>query len=386
MENENGQLSLFSVKHLTMKRNITLLLLLLILNFACSEREQNSSKYKTILLQESENIEPISSFMSGVRYIELKYPDSVAPGKIESIKLLDNNIIIKQRYAGKATLIRFSADGDFLNKIGEISDSKEIQEPRDVTTYNNDFAVWGESGVHVFTKEDKYQRKIININQPGESFFYSGNKFFFFHESSSPGYLSEYSISGKLNKIFHPVKEEFENTEYSAVTEVTQDKYHLFSPLNDTVFVYSNEKLAPEYVIEGETYPTYIQVLRAKDFNNETDKTKYINNNQYWMITNYLENRNFIFIVYRLGSSHFYLIVRKPDWQTDHIQKFINDIDGGIWDDPICISGNNEIYIPLTSNQISGHKILNKKHHGFEEQIEIAQQNDNPVLMVCKLK
>lgn len=369
-----------------MKNNIALFIILIVLTVSCSKEVKRTGKYRTIALLNTENIHPLSNYVSDVNYIELKYPTEIAPGKIEDIKLLDNDIIVKQRYLGKTTFIRFSSKGDFLNKIGEISRSEDIQDPRDITTYNNDFAVWGESGVHVFTKDDDYQRKIININQTGDSFFYTGNKFFFFHEAASPGYLSEYSISGKLDKVFHPVNEELENSEYSTVAEVAKDQYHLFSPLNDTVFAFSNNDLTPEYVFESETYPTYIQLLKNIDSMDQSETKKYMNNNQHWLVTNYLENRDFIFIVYRLGSNAFNLIIRKSDWKTSYVKKLINNIDGGIWDDPYYLSANNQLYIPLRSGQIAGHKILNKYHHEFDTQIEMAQQSDNPVLMVCKLK
>lgn len=369
-----------------MKNNIALLLFIVILSFSCTENQQQSGNIKTIELQKTKDIQPVSSFISGVRYIELKYPENISPGKIESVKLLNNEIVVQQKYSGKNSLIRFSANGEFLNKIGELSETKDIQNPRDIVSYNNDFAVWGQNSVHIFSKAGDYQRKIMNLNKPGNRFLYSDGKFWFFHESTPPGYLSGYTLAGKLDNVFHPVKNTVESTEYSAIAEVKNNNFHLFSPLNDTIFVFSGEKLTPKYVIEGGSYPTYIELISSQNFDDEFEKSKFINNNQHWRITRYLENEDFIFVVYRLGSYPFHLIINKSDWQVSYIKDFINDIDGGIWDDPFYLSENNELYVPLASYQVSGHTVKNKKRHNFDEQMDIAQQNDNPFLMVCKLK
>jgi hypothetical protein len=116
------------------------------------------------------------------------------------------------------------------------------------------------------------------------------------------------------------------------------------------------------------------------------ERQRFINNNRHWVVKQYLENKNFIFITYRLGSNPFILLIRKADGKTIYCKELINDIDGGVWDDPVYLSDDDKLYIPLNAYQITGHKMKNKKRHGFDAQMEKAQQNNNPVVMVCKLK
>ncbi len=366
-----------------MKNRFLFIIFLVIINVSCSQKEQKTGNLKRILLQKTKDIQPISSFISDVDYIELSYPANINPGKIELVKLLNKEFIVKQKYAGTTSILRFSSDGEFINKIGN---EREVQSPRDIIIYNDDYAVWGETGVYVFSKNGEFQQKILNISKSGNRFFNSENNFYFFNELGKPGYLSEYSASGKAGKVFHPVQKEFENAGYSIVEEITQNYFHLFSPLIDTVYSFSNKKLTPQYIIEGDVHPTYIELLKKVGDKSETEKNRYINNNQHWIVTDYLENSDYIFIVYRLGSYPFNLIIRKSDWQTSYIKEFVNDIDGGVWEAPSYLSDDNKLYIPLASYQISGHKMLNKKRHGFDEQMEKAQENDNPVLMVCTIE
>jgi hypothetical protein len=70
--------------------------------------------------------------------------------------------------------------------------------------YNDDYAVWDQSGVYVFSKSGEYQRKLFDADRPGNRFFYSQNKFYLFHETTAPGYISEYSTSGTPEHIYKP--------------------------------------------------------------------------------------------------------------------------------------------------------------------------------------
>jgi hypothetical protein len=365
-----------------MKNSVKLGFVLLAVTVSCSTGEQKTGEVKTIVLQETKDIQPASSFISGVDYIELQYPEEIKPGRIQRLKLLNREIILQQRYGGETSILRFSRKGVFINQIGK----NEIQNPRDIISYNNDFAVWDENAVKVFSKTGEFQRKIFNVREPGNRFFYSKGKFYLFHETTAPGYLSEYSTEGKKEHVFHPQNTAFESNGNASVTELKKDHFHLFSPLNDTIYSFSNRRLTPEYIIDGDEYPTYTEVLKKMGEKSDAETSKYIRNNQHWTITTYLENQNFIFIDYSLGSYPFNIIIRKSDGQTSYIKEFINDIDGGIWDDPFFLSEEDELFIPLNSYQISGHTIKNKKRHEFDEQMDKAQQSDNPVIMICKLK
>jgi len=371
-----------------MKYKFEICIILIVFNFSCSNIRKKPKDIKTILLKKTEDVQPFSSFISELDYIELKFTqNNLMAGKIESLKLLDNDIIIKQSVKRETELLRFSEDGKFLNKIGQIGkEPGEINDPRDVILYNNDFAVWDQNGIKLFSKSGDYKEKLFNARLPGNRFFYSKNRFNLFHETTAPGYLSEYAQDGSLEHIFNRNNLEYSGTGYSAVTELAKDSFHLFSPINDTIYAFAHEQLIPKYIIQGKSYPTLVQTLKKAGSLNPQETLKYLNNNRHWTIKTYLENRNFIFIVYQLGSYPFHLIIRKSDWQTTYIEEIINDIDGGVWDDPVYLSDNDELYIPLNAYLIKGHKIRNKIRHGFEKVIEMTELSNNPVIMRCKLK
>lgn len=371
-----------------MKHKLKISIVLIIFSFSCSTIEKKTKDIKTILLKETEQIQPFSSFISELDYIELKpMGNNLVNGKIESIKLLNNDIIIKQRVKRKTELLRFSSDGKFLNKIGQVGEGgNEINDPRDIVIYNNDYAVWDQKGIKLFTQTGDYKKSLFRTKLPGNRFFDSKNNFYLFHETTSPGYLSEYTPKGKLVHVFNRNKHNYSGTGYSGIAEMAKDSFHLFSPINDTIYAFANEQLIPKYTFHGKSYPTLVHSLKKAGTGTPQEILRYLNSNRHWTIKTYLENKNFIFIVYQLGSYPFHLIIRKSDWQTTYIEEIINDIDGGLWNDPVYLSDNDELYITLNSYQISGHKMRNKVRHSFDKIIKEAELTGNTYIMRCRLK
>ena len=346
----------------------------------------NPKNIQKIVLKENTDVEALSHFVSDLQYVELKYPTDSLIGPIENLKLLDNEIILKQRLDNKLKYLRFAENGEFLNEIGHFGASDKLQLPNDILTFDNKFAIWDEEGVHTFSKSGEYLGEIFRTPHSGNSFFYSQASFYLFHESNGPGYLSEHARNGEMLQVYKPENLQIDDLNYSRVIEVENDNFHLFSPINDTIFSFSNKQLSPQYLIQGQSYPTLVNVLKEINSMEKTEKLKYLHSNKHWVIKKYLENQNFIFAVYRLASNSFYTIIRKSDWKTTYFERVINDIDGGIWEYPMYLSENDELYIPLGSYQISGHKILNEKRFGFEDVKERNLKSRNPVIMKCKLK
>jgi hypothetical protein len=113
---------------------------------------------------------------------------------------------------------------------------------------------------------------------------------------------------------------------------------------------------------------------------------KYIHNTQYVVVKNYLENKNFIFISYWIGSNASNLIINKNTWETRYFARAVNNIDGGIWDRAMYLSNNDELYIPISSYKTGGHKISDKRHKEFEKLQAKIQASGNPVIMRGKLE
>lgn len=369
-------------------KNKTFIFLLIVLNsVSCSTDDRPNKKIKTIQLQETEDFLPISSFISDVNYIELSFENNTSVGDIKDLKLLDKDIVLKQRISRETSLLRFSSTGKFLNGIGNNRRGPgEIQNPRDITLYNNGYAVWDQLAVHSISKSGKYRHKIFDATVPGNNYFYFKNSFFLFHEFTSPGYLSQYSEKGNRVKIYSPVDFSFEGMGYSKIEQTDKNEFHLFSPVIDTIFNFNGNRLLPVYLFDAGSYPTFSRLMKKVEGKDPLEMLKYFNNNRHVVINRYLENKNYIFIKYRLGSNPYHILIKKKNWELTYFKKCFNDIDGGLWDDPFYLSEDDILYIPLYAYQIKNHKIANKYNKDFKILQDKTIQNDNPVILQCKLK
>lgn len=371
-----------------MKNRTLLFLLIVFTGVSCSTDDKSDKKIRTIFLKETEDFLPISNFIKDVNYTELNLEDKHSViGTIEKIKLLDKDIIIKQRTAQETGLLRFSETGKYLNEIGiQGLGPNEIQNARDIILYNDEYAVWDISGVHSISKTGKYKQKIVDALVPGNNCFYFKNSFFLFHEYTSPGYLSQYSVKGNLVKVYSPVDFSFAGMGYSKIEQLDKNEFHLFSPIIDTIFNFNGNILLPVYLFDSGPYPSFSELMKKYEGKHPLELLKYVNNNRHMVVDRYLENRNFIYVTYRLGSNPFHLLIKKKNWEFIYFKKCFNNIDGGLWEEPYYLSGDDVLYIPLYSSQIQNHKIANKYNKDFNLLQDKTMQNDNPVIMKCKLK
>jgi hypothetical protein len=362
-----------------------LLSLLVLFSFSCGNQKVLKEDVQTISLTESADVLPISSFISGLDYLELKASEAnVEIGEILDIKVFGSDIIIKQRKAAEISFIRFSKDGEFINEIVNNKKGKVLN-PRDVILYQKDYAVLGDDGIHVVSKTGKYKGKIISSDMSGGTFFASKSSFILLNDTPEEGFLREYSEKTKRARITKP-DERIEKWIYTDLATPSKETIHLVSSFSDTIFSYSNSELVPKYKLDGGEHKTFGQVWQNVGERDSKETLRYIYDTQHILVRNFLENENIIFMTYWVGSNSTTLIIKKKDWDTRYYARAVNDIDGGIWDKALYLSDKDELYVPIGAYKIAGHKISNKWHQEFEKlQLHIAVTG-NPVIMRCKLE
>lgn len=370
-----------------MKHTIILLLLLSLFLQSCTEKQAETSGLPKILLEKSTDILPISSFVDNLDYLELKVNEAgMEFGDIIDVKELDGDLIIHQRRAREISFIRFSQKGDFISTIVSSKEGKgKIRNPLDIISYQKDFAVLAEDGIYIVGKDGKYKTKLIAAKMPGSRFFTSNDQFFVVNDISGYGLYTVYSQKNKTKNIKFP-GERLKDLGRSNLAVSGTKNIKLVSSYSDTVFTYKNAAFEPEYLIESDGYPSFAEVWRNTGDKDDIETLKYIHNTHHSKIKSYFENSNYIFLTYWLGSHQTSALINKNDWQTMYFSAAVNNIDGGIWDNPSFLSKKNELYIPITAYKVGGHKISDKRHNEFEKvQLHIAV-TENPVLMRCKLK
>ncbi|WP_297095912.1 6-bladed beta-propeller [uncultured Draconibacterium sp.] len=370
-----------------MKHTITILLFASLFFTSCTEKPADQSGLPEILLKKSQDILPISSFVENLDYLELKVNEAkIEFGDILDVKELDGDLIIHQRRAREISFIRFTRKGDFINTIvSNREGSGKIKQPLDIICYQNDFAVLAEDGIYIVGKDGKYKAKLIAAKMPGTKFFESNNQFYVVNDVPDYGLYTVYSQNGNAKKVSFP-EDRLKDLGHSNLAVSGTNNISLVSSYSDTVFAYNNSAFQPEYLIESDGYPSFAEMWRNTGDKDDIETLKYIHNTHHSKIKSYFENSNYIFLTYWLGSHQTTALINKNGWEATYFAEAVNNIDGGIWDNPSFLSQANELYIPITAYKVSGHKISDKRHNEFEKvQLHIAATG-NPVLMRCQLK
>ncbi len=384
---QNGtQLNNYRKIQIVKHTNIILLFVTLFVA-SCTEKPVENSGLPEILLKKSQDILPISSFVENLDYLELKVNEAkIELGDILNVKELDGDLIIHQRRAREISFIRFTQKGDFINTIVSNNEGNgKIKNPLDIINYKKDFAVLAEDGIYIVGKDGKYKSKLVAAKMPGTKFFESKGKFYVVNDVPGYGLYTVYSPNGKVKRLKFP-EERLKDLGRSNLAASEGANISLVSSYSDTVFTYKKAAFEPEYLIESDGYPSFAEVWRNTDDKDDIKTLKYIHNTHHSKIKSYFENKNYIFLTYWLGSHQTTALIRKKDWEATYFAEAVNNIDGGIWDNPLFLSPKNELYIPITAYKVGGHKISDKRHNEFEKvQLHIAASG-NPVLMRCRLK
>ncbi|HPF52608.1 MAG TPA: hypothetical protein PK335_13585 [Draconibacterium sp.] len=353
---------------------------------SCNQPSPVTITPSEIILQQSNDVLPISSFAESVDYLELKLDQvGISLGEVEAVKQIDDDWIIQHRMSGQRSFIRFNRHGDFIAELaGE--KMKEIIEPEDIIAFDKGYAVLAKNGVHLISKDGKYIRKFVTGNQTiGSRFLVEEGHFYILNEKLADRILVEAGDAARESMKEDVLPLQVQRTMY-ANSQTFSKTQSYFSVLSDSIYRHTANDAENVTKLTGNGIPTFAGIVRNMRGMEEKDGLKYLRETNYVMVRKYLENNQLIYLTYWIGSVSSTFILNKANGTFHYFGQGVNDIDGGIWDRPLFLTSGNDLVIPLTAYKISGHKISNKKVKGFDRlQAKIASDG-NPVLMLCKLK
>jgi len=364
---------------------IYLLSLLLFLGLvSCQQQISQESKIDKVVLRQSTDVMPISSFASSVEYLELKIAQTnILLGDIEAVKQIGSDWIIKQRFAGRSSFLRFNQKGDFITELAE-SKVSEIIAPKDIIAYENGYAVLAQNGIHQLADDGKYMKKLVSGVPVGNRFFEEDGKFFILNEKYADQFIVEAGENISNQKGTNLLLDRVQRMVYTEVQNSGKEQL-IYSALNDNLCRMVNDEPVKVLTFSGDGIPTFAKLVKAISKMDEKDALKYLRETEHVSIKRYLENTKYIYLDYWVGSHSSTAIIDKETGTTQYFDRTVNDIDGGIWERPQYLTEKNELVIPLTAYKIAGHEISNKKEKNFMRlQKQIADSN-NLVLMFCKL-
>jgi len=382
--------------------------------------EDYSSQFFDIDLQKGFNNKqtiPLSTIASDVEYIVLETREECMVRPVVRYYFTDSLIFIKNF----DHILKFSRNGKFIERIGTSG-----RGPGEIDLVRN-LSLLPDQKMLVVQKN--YQRELLFFSFTGklikaldyephiENFKVLPDGNFLTYESGASGtedvmfcimnenwdtlstirnYAKWTPVPSSIQiMIGYPVFEPF---------YFSQNKHHLKSMYNDTVYEISSEKIEPEYFINlgkhklpDELRPERLGVSQLQKFRD---------NGHNYYFAQVFEASNTIFIgAFNYGESESskYLIYNKFKKEctllTDFGNKstgFVNDWDGCIDFWPIGQINDNQVFMPITPLQFKellSDKTVENNEVKYPESknrllnlISSTDETDNPILMVVTLK
>ena len=264
-------------------------------------------------------------------------------------------------YVNNQSILKYSYDGRYWGKI-----APKIEVPLGRISYANNYIV---SSYHMETSPNKTPYQWLVIDTLGNIVSEKDNNSFFF-DKVAPTFVGDLTYS-------------FGN------------KIHYWNHYNDTIFGIEPQGQKSKYILSKEDFKLTTDVMsNFKGF----DATK-----DYIIIKRILESKPFILVMYDLHKSRRIVLYDKSSKASyelkggDGIQSsFINDIDGGLNFVPFKILNDSIMIASIDAYQLKTHiasvafknskPLYPEKKKELEKLANSLDENDNPVLMLVKLK
>ena len=371
-----------------MKRYLLITIFLVSL-IACKKSVSDSVVTISIDKPADEFVE-LSRFVSSVDYVPLETNSYCLINKIRNIKFWGDSILIFNEISWNMTeILVFNKSGKYLGTFGQYGPGpEEIKDPRDILRAGDSVLLWDRDYMVEFDKKGNFKRSLFKAFLPGRNFFVDSGNIFLYHGSVFPGLLSQYDKNGGLKELFKPIEPQKASSQMEGESvALVKGEYHLFAPALDTVWTLNSNKILPAYVVtfkEGMSLQSFFQKYSDEVF---PGILNFMNSTPLSHVLRFLEDDDYLFLTWvSLKKQGNTIISKRNKHQIDFVY-CDNDIDDGLFGSPVTVFDNNLI-IPIEPAKILNH--LKKKTSNtvtkFDEMGKKIKEDDNPVLMFCKLK
>jgi hypothetical protein len=384
-----------------------LLIIFLLIIVNCKKQKKNNNQLVVFdLINPSQtSIVKLSELgINDIQYIPLETASNSLIQKISKIKIVNNSIFLCD-YNCKVS--QFKLDGSFINLVGTLGKGpSEYLCATDLAIDTQHQSIYicsiGENKLYNYSFSGEFIKSIPcpyitrKIHYLDKSIFcYSLNM-----GNNAENVFNIISNDGTLIKSF-PNKYNYRNTKFRGgfleefLLYTFNGGLYAKEIYSDTVFVLKNNEFEPAYVIDhgGKT----ISVEAREEINNFETFLK--TSKRYSQEINLFEFGNFIYSEFKYDEKGFGFIGswdKSSRFLIDLDYGFINDIDGGsnVWfkttkDDDTIISWIDafklKAYVASEAFKNSNPKYPEKKKE-LEKLANSLDENDNPVLMLVKLK
>ena len=400
-------------------KKLSILLTLISVLFSCTQKKEVDNIVDLTLITEP-NSTNLSELGSEITYIPLETNASCIIQQIDKLIYEGGAYYLRSTNENKVTpekgapppppmmptrsLYRFSENGDFICQI-----SRKGGGPSEYTdildfwynTSNNTIDIFFPNSIKEFSLDGIWKKNITLDNNEVYSLAYANNQFLGFINNASGQTEYSFVLFDANGQIINKYKNKFKfsssrNGIYysSACVFYRYDGIlHCKEMYSDTIFSFDNEAFMPKYILnQGEA--KYTIDLREKF--NSVDFTQIIFQNKIF------ESKNYLFYQYKLKDRDNCFIQNKSNgtqYLIDNEIGLVNDLDNGInfkIQNTVTVDGTDYLVSWINAFELKAHvdteafktstPLFPEKKKELEKLANSLNENDNPVLMLVKLK
>lgn len=402
-------------------KNLAILLTLIIVLFSCTQKKEVDNIVDLTLITEP-NSTNLSELGSEITYIPLETNAGCITQQIDKLIYEGGSYFLRSTNENKVTpekgapppppmprirsLYRFSENGEFVCQISRQGGGpSEYRYIRDFlhNKSNNTIDIFIPNDIKEFSLDGIWEKNTtIEYNgQEVSSIGYTNNQILGFVENAEGQNEYSFVLYNANGQIINKYKNKYKfNISTGAISFNPECIFYQYKGIlhckelnSDTIFSFDKGTFIPKYIlIQGEA--KYTTDLREKSMT--TNLTKYI------IQKNLFESKNYLFYQFRLKNRDNYFIQNKSNgtqYLIDNETGQVNDLDNGPnfkIQNTVTVDGTEYLISWINAFELKAHvdseafKNLTPKYPEKKKKLEqlatSLDENDNPVLMLVKLK
>ena len=364
------------------------------------------------------NVTNLSKLGSDIKYIPLETKASCVINRIDKLIYEGGSYFLgsinelplpkegKSYFvSSRNELYRFSKNGKFICQIGRVGRAPSEYTSIKDFMYNeshNTIEIFSGREIKEFTLDGIWKKDIPIENNRVASLGYTNNQFLGFIDNTTG--QNEYSFvlidtNGEIINKFEN-KYKFTSTQgifnpYECIFYQYDGILHCKELLSDTIFSFVNGTFIPKYILKQGEGKFTLDVR-------EDEQYFYKNFNKIILQWNSFESKNYLFYRYSWKKRDTYLIKNKSNgtqYLIDNGIGLVNDMDNGPnfkIKNIVTVDGSEYLISWIKGFELKAHVTSNdfkntipkypEKKKELEQLANSLDENDNPVLMLVKLK
>lgn len=400
-----------------MKKISTILLTLIIVLFSCTQKKELNNIVDLTSITDP-NVNNLSELGSDITYIPLQTNAGCLIKKIDKLIYEGGSYFLGSInkfplaeggspffVEPRNELYRFSKNGEFICQISREGEApSEYKRIKDFmfNESNNTIEIFSGIEVKEFSMEGIWKKKTNIEYDQVATLGHTNNQFLGFIDNSRGQNEYSFVLIDTNGKIKNRFENKYKFTSAQGIFYPAECIFYRYDGIlhckelhSDTIFSFDNGTFIPKYILkQGE----------AKFTSDLRENEQYIFKNREKIIIqeNSFESKNYLFYQYMWKKRDNCLIKNKSNetqYLIDNEAGLVNDLDSGPnfkIQNTITVDGNEYLTSWINAFELKAHVVSNdfknstpkspEKKKELEQLANSLNENDNPVLMLVKLK